>query len=154
MGTATSKIWIALALVLLACGVPKPTSNDLQPEMAVQVQPPTQYNNWLLEVEACVVYISQQDTSFKVVKLFHDAHELTWIILSSERDNGTIPCVKDGVEHSCFGLSHPDTVVVSAQYARNMAVIKHEIMHQIVDSPRETVLGPHGPPWGFCEFLW
>jgi hypothetical protein len=154
MGTVLSKIALAASVVLLLSCTPKSTNNDLAPTMAVEVNPPPIYNQWLGEVEGCVLYMAQFDTTFKVVKLYNDASELKWIILSSERDNGTIPCIKDGVEHSCFALSHPDTIVLSAQYARSMPVVKHELMHQIVDAPGEAVLGPHGAPWGMCEYLW
>lgn len=147
------KITALIALALLAC-TPKAIQIEPNPEMAVEIEPPQQYNIWLQEVTGCVLFTAQKDTTFEVVRIVPDAGELTWIILSSERSDGTIPCIRGGIVYSCYGISHPDTIILSAQYARHMPTVKHEIMHLLVDSPRETHLGPHGPPWGFCEYLW
>ena len=148
--------WYVIAVVALLSCTPSgyTPNNELKPELAAQIQPPPQYTQWLLEVEGCVQFVALNDTTIHIVKLPTDATAFSWFVLSSERDNGTIPCVVDGQAHSCFALSKPDSIVVSAQFAKSMAVIKHELMHQIVDTPRERVLGPHGPPWGFCEYLW
>ena len=163
MATATSKPrirwWVPLVaitaawlLALFAChGRPEPTI----PRNVAVFQPLPVYQVWADQAADCVRSLpvdAQSEVPYKIVHDHVDVRVFKWLAVFTERDDGTFVC-GDG-KQSCFGeFVAPDSIFVSGQGLQAAWLIRHEVMHYLVESPGEAVYGNHGAPWGLCEFI-
>lgn len=142
-----------LALVLSACVLfTKPTNT--RPIAFYTVLPHPLYQQWLLEVQSCAVETAKVDSSFRVVKLLTSVDEITWLIIPTEMPDGTFQWGNGRYYYGMrVGPIDSDTIFLSGQGLMRKWLVKHELLHVIVDSPTETRETGHGRPWGFCEFI-
>ena len=147
--------WTPLAMVLLAtCRLEPP--GPLYPVAATvyRFSPPPAYAIWSEEVAQCVAELARTNTSFTVVDTTTTVADVVWLAVATERGDATFSWgVKSGYYAFRAGPPGHDTIALAAPLLLVPRVIKHEIMHIKVDSPREDVWLGHGLPWGLCEYL-
>ena len=144
---------LLLALLLSACVLfTKP--NDLRPVWAYTVSPHPIYQEWLIEVQLCAVLAARIDSAFTIEHLVHNVEEVVWMVVPTEMADGTFRWPNGKFYYGMrVGSVGNDTIFLSGQRLMRKWLVKHELLHVIVDSPTETSDNGHGRPWGFCEYL-
>lgn len=146
------RFWLSLLMIASACVACRHSAPVTQPTLltVIRVPPPAAYNVWLDQVKGCLQYLLRADSTlpFHVVIWPASVDSLTWLATPTEDADGGFPCRGE----RCLGMTRHDSVVVSGQQLGNPVVVKHELLHVLVDSPTESQR-PHGLPWGFCEFV-
>lgn len=147
------KFWLSLLMIAsscFACRRPGPVTPQPTLLTVVRVPPPAVYALWLEQLKGCLQYLLRADSTlaFHVVAWHSSVDSLVWFGTPTEEPDGGFPCRGE----RCLGMTRRDSVVISAQQLGNPVVVKHELLHVLVDSPTESAR-PHGLPWGFCEFV-
>src|SRR3990167_4584273 len=106
---------------------------------------PPAYAIWSEEVAQCVAELARTNTSFTVVDTTTTVADVVWLAVATERGDATFSWgVKSGYYAFRAGPPGHDTIALAAPLLLVPRVIKHEIMHIKVDSPREDVWLGHG----------
>ena len=113
------------------------------------------YDQWLAEVQFCAIATARTDASFHIVHVLDSVGSIKWFVVPTERQDGAFLWhdggAYNGIRTGLVGVA--DTIFLSGQRMLDRRVVKHELLHIIVDSPTERINGMHGRPWGFCEFI-
>ena len=144
---------VSIALVLSACVLftkaPAP-----RPVWFYGITPHPVYQEWLVEVQRCAVETAKIDSAFEVVRLLESIEEVTWMVVPTEMPDGTFQWPNGRFYYGMrVGPAGKDTIFLSGQGLLRKWLVKHELLHVIVDSPTETSENGHGRPWGFCEYV-
>ena len=149
-----------LLVLLLACA--HPVAHSLEPYRVpgFTFTPPAIYITWFAQAHNCAFRLRAvmgDSANFTVDSQAVDLSTITWVGVPTERMDqrflGAISPKRDSMYVWGMTSGHGDTVWLSAQRLESEILVKHEAMHIFVQSPTEFNYGPHGLPWGFCEWL-
>lgn len=148
-----------VAVVLLALAGCSSCIKHIPPEeitpatWAYTYDAPSIYWRWREEVTACVRFAATHDSSFKIVREIPAPDSIVWRAVPVEREGGQFSWKWfKGVIGLTFVHPGADTVMVSGQGIFMRSLVKHEMMHIMVERPEEWVQY-HGRPWGLCEWV-
>ena len=158
-----SKLVIGLSLLAATClGCVHPTAPVPAPYRipGFQFAPPPLYVAWFAQAHNCAARLREllgDSAAFTVESEAVDVNRITWIAVPTERPDGRFLGMFSPKRDSIYvwGLTavRGDTIWLPAQRLESSVIVKHEAMHVFVQSPSELNFGPHGLPWGFCEWL-
>ena len=124
------------------------------------ITPPPTYALWFAQAHNCAFRLRSimgDSARFTVDAQAVDLSQITWIAVPTERPDGRFAAGVFLNRDSLFvyGMTsgQGDTIWLPAPRLDATWIVKHEAMHVFVQSPSELNYGPHGLPWGFCEFL-
>lgn len=121
--------------------------------------PPLAYVEWIAQAHNCAYrlrVILGDSARFTVDAEAMDLSRITWIAVPTERrDERFAAALVRGDSLFVLGMTSAggDTIWLPAPRLESSVLVKHEAMHVFVQSSSEVNYGPHGLPWGFCEFL-
>jgi hypothetical protein len=150
-------IVLAWALTLFACNgfsVRDPsTLQELNPVLPMYgFSPPPIYQTWLEQVQTCATILAMDDTSFTIEHLVKSVNEVSWFAIPTEREDGAFILKGELINGIRMGPIGQDSILLSGQQLGSARLVKHELMHIIVQKGTEWEL-MHGRPWGLCEYL-
>lgn len=153
------RIWLVLSVLgTMSCILFHNSAPLVPPLRGFSYTPPPVYWQWFSEAHSCSQMLQRVlgDTAgFWVDSAAVEILARTWIAVPTERfDHGFI--VTNGRQQLVvWGLtaSSGDTVWLPAPLIEAKSLVKHEAMHIFVHSHGEMIVGDHGLPWGFCEYL-
>jgi len=144
------KRWLILLALVAACAHPIVRAPI---PVSFGYQAPPIYALWLAEVQRCATHLATIDTSFTIERLLGSPDEVTWRLVPTEREDGTIATAHGDFYGMRIGPVGADTIILTSQVVNVARFVKHELLHVIVASPTETLPGNHGRPWGLCEYF-
>lgn len=121
---------------------------------------PPIYALWFQEAHVCALNLQRlrgDSAGFTVDTVAVDLSAITWIAVPTERYDGSFAGMlrQNGDSLFVWGMTSArgDTMWLPAPFLQVKRFVKHEAMHIVVHSPGEQIIGAHGLPWGFCEYL-
>jgi len=150
-------------VVMISCGVlrdksaPTPLRAAI-PGFSYSIFPI--YYKWFTEAHSCALNLQRlkgDSANFTVDTVAYELSKITWIAVPTEREDGRflgmITSRGDSVWVMGMTAASLDTIWIAMPLIQNPIIVKHEAMHVVVHSPGEFVIGKHGLPWGFCEYI-
>ena len=151
--------WLAIPWVLLwlGCAQTRPMQNPHHipaPLTVYRYPPPPIYTVWLAQLNDCLAFAVQRDTSFTLEAPIDSVEQIVWLAVPTEHWDGS--WLREGNHYWGMHTGESgvaDTIYISGQVLLNPRIVKHELMHIRVRSPTERLVGAHGSPWGLCEYI-
>lgn len=152
--------WATAALVLgMSCCTPWFGNND--PQFELPLNPPPIYQAWYISAATCVMGLLDSDSTHLLnYKLNMNAPasvlRIKWTAVPTEAHDGSFPCTRRN--DRCWGETvSGDSVTPHIRLSGRLlgvpSLVKHELMHVLVDKGDAEQVKEHGLPWGFCEWL-
>ena len=138
-------------LACLSCGVRLVRAAPDPLLYAYHIYPYPFYQQWLAEVRFCALDAARSDDAFQIdtSRLRYTIDSLDWFAVPTERPDGRFAWRGKLMSGAIDG----DSVYLSGQGLYYRRLVKHELLHVLVNSPTENTYGEHGRPWGYCENL-
>lgn len=151
---------LLFAATCYGCAHPKPAQLHPYRIPGFEITPPAIYLTWIAQAHNCAFRLRAvlgDSAQFTVDADAIDLSKITWIAVPTERRDrsfvGEISPKGDSLRVAGLTSARADTIWIAAPLLEVGEVVKHEAMHVFVHSVSEFNYGPHGLPWGFCEWL-
>jgi len=155
--TTMERLAVAALLFGMSCCAPAFQEDPPIPPAGnaydVTIFPGQLHQQWLAEVVDCATAIHAISPTYAIRDTVPSVWHIAWRAVPTEHPLGGFACTnRVGM---CWGETFEGDSILIRISARALAVkslIKHELLHVVVDSPNELHVPDHGLPWGFCEW--
>lgn len=157
MRKTRSNLW-TVVLVIAACCAPTTAGQEYQlrgSEFDIPIYATETHQKMLAEVIGCAVWVRSFYNTFDIRDTIPNVGMIVWRAVPTEFPDGGFLCTRRvGI---CWGETFDGdslrpVIRLSARLMHRVPLIKHELLHIVVQSKGEDHVPDHGLPWGFCEW--